>query len=61
MTDKDSFVNVADLKRKLRAFANYRQYSDHAKKELLGIIEKLPKTVLGQLETTLEVSKNEQD
>lgn len=59
MADKDSFVNVADLKRKLRAWANYRQFSDQTKNDLLGIIKKLPITVRGELETTL--NKGEQN
>ena len=54
MTDKESYVNVADLKRKLRAFAKYRQYSKSATDELLGVVSKLKVSIKADLETTLE-------
>lgn len=54
MTDKESYVNVADLKRKLRAFAKYRQYSKSATDELLGVVSKLKISIKADLETTLE-------
>ena len=54
MTDKESYVNVADLKRKLRAFAKYRQYSKPATDELLGVVSKLKISIKADLETTLE-------
>jgi hypothetical protein len=62
ITDKDSFVNVAELKRKLRAWAKYRQMSIQTTNDLLGIIAKLPITIRGQLETTLdEGNQNDMD
>lgn len=54
MTDKESYVNVADLKRKLRAFAKYRRYSKSATDELLGVVSKLKISIKADLETTLE-------
>lgn len=54
MKDTESYVNVAELKRKLRAWLKYNQSSKQVTDELLGLIKKLPVTVKGQLETTLE-------
>lgn len=54
MKDTESYVNKAALKRKVRAWLKYSQSSKQVTNELLGLIEKLPVTVKGQLETTLE-------
>lgn len=54
MKDTESYVNKADVKRKIRAWLKYRQSSKQVADELLGLIEKLPVTVKSQLETTLE-------
>lgn len=53
MTDKESYVNVAALKRKLRAWLKYRQASDNTSEELLAVVERLPKTLTADLESTL--------
>ena len=53
MTDKESYVNVAALKRKLRAWLKYRQASKNTSEELLNVVEKLPKTLTAELESTL--------
>lgn len=53
MKDTESYVNKADVKRKIRAWLDYRQ-SRQVTDGLLDLIEKLPVMVKGQLETTLE-------
>ena len=57
MKDTESYVNKAELKRKVRAWLRYRESSKQTVDELIGLIEKLPVTAKGQLETTLEVEK----
>lgn len=54
MKDTESYVNKAEVKRKIRAWLKYRQSSKQVTDELLGLIEKLPVTVKVQLEVTLE-------
>lgn len=55
MRDTESYVNKAELKRKVRAWLRYRESSKQTVDELIGLIEKLPVTAKSQLETTLEV------
>ncbi len=59
MKDTESYVNKAELKRKVRAWLKYRQSSKQVTDELLGLIAKLPVTVKSQLEATLEPPKEE--
>ena len=53
MKDTESYVNKAEVKRKIKAWLDYRQ-SRQVTDGLLDLIEKLPVTIKGQLETTLE-------
>ena len=55
MTDKKSYVNVAELKRKLRAWLKYRQASKSTSDELINVVERLPKVMIAELENTLIV------
>ena len=59
MSEKDMYINMAELKRKVRAWFNYRQAAKSTVEDFMKILDRLPKTVKGELETTLEVSKNE--
>ena len=61
MKDTESYVNVAELKRKLRAWLKYRESGKQTTDELMRLIAKLPVTAKGQLETTLEVQENEDE
>lgn len=54
MKDTESYVNKAELKRKVRAWLRYRESAKQTVDELISLIEKLPVTVKGQLETTLD-------
>ncbi len=54
MKDTESYVNKAELKRKVRAWLRYRESGKQTVDELISLIEKLPVTVKGQLEATLE-------
>ena len=53
MKDTESYVNKAEVKRKIRVWLDYRT-SRQVTDGLLDLIEKLPVMVKGQLETTLE-------
>lgn len=53
MKDTECYVNKAEVKRKIRVWLDYRT-SRQVTDGLLDLIEKLPVTVKGQLETTLE-------
>lgn len=55
MKDTESYVNKAELKRKVRAWLKYRESGKQTVDELIGLIERLPVTAKGMLETTLEV------
>lgn len=57
MKDTESYVNKAELKRKVRAWLKYRESGKQTVDELMGLIERLPVTAKGQLETTLEAEK----
>ena len=59
MNEKDMYINMAELKRKVRAWFKYRQAAKSTVDDFMKILDRLPKTVKGELETTLEVSKNE--
>lgn len=53
MKDTESYVNKAEVKRKIRVWLDYRT-SRQVTDGLLDLIEKLPIMVKGQLEATLE-------
>ena len=53
MKDTECYVNKAEVKRKIRVWLDYRT-SRQVTDGLLDLIEKLPVTVKGQLEATLE-------
>ena len=59
MSDKERYVNLAELKKKVRYWAKARGMHDASLRNLLSAINSLPVTVKGDLETTLEVEKNE--
>ena len=61
MKDTESYVNKAELKRKVRAWLRYRESGKQTVDELIGLIERLPVTVKGQLETTLDVEPPKED
>ena len=61
MKDTESYVNKAELKRKVRAWLKYRESGKQTVDELIGLIERLPVTVKGQLETTLDVEPPKED
>ena len=54
MTDKERYVNVAELKIKVRHWAKTRGMSNIALQNFTDMIKSLPVTVKGDLETTLE-------
>ena len=54
MTDKEKYVNVAELKKKVRYWAKTRGMSNLALKAFFDMINNLPVTVKCDLETTLE-------
>ena len=57
MSDKERYVNLADLKRKARAWLKYSQFSDHTKNEFFKMISRLTVTIKGNLETTLQTDE----
>lgn len=58
MNDKEKFVNVAELKKKVRYWAKTRGMSDSSLQNFLSMIGNLPVTVKGELETTLDGEKS---
>lgn len=54
MTDKERYVNLAELKKKVRYCAKSRGMNDSTLQNLLSTINSLPATVKGELETTLK-------
>ena len=54
MSDKDKYVNVADLKRKLRYWSKSRGASKQSVESLMETIGRIPYSVKAELETTLE-------
>lgn len=59
MTDKEKYINLAELKKKVRYWAKTRGMSNLSLQDFLNMINNLPVTVKGDLETTLEVENNE--
>lgn len=58
MSDKERYVNLAELKKKVRYWAKARGMSNSSLQDFLNMINNLPVTVKGNLETTLEVEKD---
>lgn len=54
MTDKDKFVNIADLKAKLRYWCKARGMTNAAQDSLMETIKRIPYTVKADIESTLE-------
>lgn len=54
MTDKEKYVNLAELKRKVRYWSKTRGMSDSSLQNFLSMISNLPVTVKCDLETTLD-------
>lgn len=59
MKDSEKFINVADLKRKLRYIFKQYDITKYMQEVYLGIIEKIPYFVKGQLEQTLDIEETE--
>lgn len=58
MTDKEKYINLAELKKKVRYWAKTRGMSNSSLQDFLNMINNLPVTVKSNLETTLEVENN---
>lgn len=54
MADKDKFVNIADLKAKLRYWCKTRGMTKAAQDSLMETIKRVPYTVRADIESTLE-------
>lgn len=54
MADKDKFVNIADLKAKLRYWCKTRGMAKTAQDSLMETIKRIPYTVKADIESTLE-------
>lgn len=54
MTDKEKYINVADVKRKLRYIFKSYGVGSYVKEKVEAMIDNLPYNVKGDLETTLE-------
>lgn len=59
MTDKGKYINVADVKRKLRYIFKSYGVGGFVREKVEMMIDNLPYSVKGNLETTLEVEKDE--
>lgn len=59
MADKDKFVNIADLKAKLRYWCKTRGMTKAAQDSLMETIKRIPYTVKADIESTLETTENE--
>ena len=59
MADKDKFVNIADLKKKLRYWCKTRGVAKAAQDSLMETIKRIPYTVRAELENTLETTEYE--
>lgn len=57
MNDKDKFVNIADLKAKLRYWCKTRGMAKSAQDSLMEIIKRIPYTVKADIESTLETTE----
>lgn len=54
MADKNKFVNIADLKAKLRYWCKTRGMTKAAQDSLMETIKRVPYTVRADIESTLE-------
>lgn len=54
MTDNEKYINLAELKKKVRYWAKTRGMPNSALQDFSSMINRLPVTVKGDLETTLE-------
>lgn len=54
MADKDKFVNIADLKAKLRYWCKARGMTKAAQDSLMETIKRIPYTVKADIKLTLE-------
>lgn len=59
MADKDKFVNIADLKAKLRYWCKTRGMTKAAQDSLMETIKRIPYTVKTDINATIETDKNE--
>lgn len=59
MADKDKFVNIADLKSKLRYWCKTRGMEKAGRDSLMETIKRIPYTVRAELENTLETTESE--
>lgn len=59
MADKDKFVNIADLKAKLRYWCKTRGMTKAAQDSLMEVIKRVPYTVRAELENTLKTTEYE--
>ena len=59
MADKDKFVNIADLKAKLRYWCKTRGMEKAGQDSLMETIKRIPYTVKADIESTLETTESE--
>ena len=59
MTDRDRFVNIADLKAKLRYWCKARGMTKAAQDSLIETIKRIPYTVKADIGETIETAENE--
>jgi 5-bromo-4-chloroindolyl phosphate hydrolysis protein len=59
MADKDKFVNIADLKAKLRYWCKTRGMTKASQDSLMETINRIPYTVKADIEATLGTTENE--
>ena len=55
MADKDKFVNIADLKAKLRYWCKSRSASKTVQESLMETIKRIPYTIRAEISETLEI------
>lgn len=59
VADKDKFVNIADLKAKLRYWCKARGMTKATQDSLMETIKRIPYTVRSDIKTRLETTENE--
>ena len=59
MADKDKFVNIADLKAKLRYWCKTRGMTKASQDSLMETIKRIPYTVKAEIGATLGTTENE--
>jgi hypothetical protein len=57
MRDKDKFVNIADLKAKLRYWCKSRGMTKAAQDSLMETIKRVPHTVRADIKATLDTTE----